>query len=1116
MNAKSNLVPTWWEQKSFKEFKAEYKNSERPLFFIGSGISRWMGLPDWKGLLISLAEYYESKKLDPATNLVNDVKSKLQEASKNPSTYKDVGSFIYKKFAKVSTHLWREALEHILNNPEIIKHPSEIHDTIIKLKWHRIITPNYDQLIELAAMRKQLKIGVAHPWNEEEMKKVETSSTPYIFKIHGDITDRTSQIILTEEDYDMLYSDHAPQDPEIENIFKRNLGSVLRTATTTLFMGYSHDDPYLKKLYSDAMIGAETSKVFALVERTGEDFEKRIDELSNNLKIKFISYSGDKHSELLEFLKYLSAPEATDAYYRQLLNVKKPTIIMLHCGGTISSSPKTSLEDSLSVVKKNSRYDKELVSFSTKLLNWYKNTYNSGNNLDIDIIWEILPEEFQMFSENATPELWNEMTKKIKNIIFKYFHAPEISEDTPMSKNEELKSLYNEENEQYKNEPNNNEDLQYTRFLSEFKNRYILGVIILFGTDTLAYLAPALSLSLQHLPCPIVITGANQSPKESGIDSTSQYFVTSDSWKNLMMSMYFLQCFGHRLREVFVCFGNTVHNCINLRKRAAEIVPSGHHLISNPSLEPFSYRNVSPYYQYMFKCIDGIFCNNYYVNNYTVMMNPDFRHIRHDALRPTPTQRMIGDNFSAVVQHVTVTPNFPLIDVKGMLSHQTDKIKLRAFLVEGYPSGTYPTYSDNNFTRMLNELYENGIPVILVSRYGILANQQEYDTIPLPNGVKVPVLPLFGVITETALPLMSIGISQISDSDWNIDDEPSIVVDKRIKLIKQKFADFFLERPNIITEELKNIFKKSERNLQLEKHYQELGQTDIAKKNAFKSRGEPFPNIPWANSENETSPLSFVTISHSDFKLLLSEFVRTFEQVGAGPDGYEVLYNVGFEIGIPLFKSYLPQKKVRTRSYIHFLDRIKEEREQMKEVVDFRLNEVSNLLTNSGIANVQTSGIKFPSSNDSETSSQNGNAFNFEISINRFGNREREDVKYAVMTFSDSEAEFFENLSGISNKQQDNITHLKDLEMEFKKLIRNTWQNSTQTIDWLILGIFKSIACGIAQYLRFDEMAVDSLLFKGVLNSLRQAVKVKIQAGDEEALIVEFSYYEKKLIDDIS
>src|ERR1044071_3367840 len=176
---------------------------------------------------------------------------------------------------------------------------------------------------------------------------------------------------------------------------------------------------------------AVRERVFALVPREGilETFEDRIQKLTKELQIKFITYSPDNHhQELLDFLKYFAEeqPNSFDSRYREIAHIRKPTVVMLHCGGTIGSKPGQTdyrNHDPLEVVTKYSRYDEGLHEFSKKLIRWYQTSYNSGEQLEIDVLWEILPVDSQMFSENASPELWDELRKKIESIIYKYFQG---------------------------------------------------------------------------------------------------------------------------------------------------------------------------------------------------------------------------------------------------------------------------------------------------------------------------------------------------------------------------------------------------------------------------------------------------------------------------------------------------------------------------------------------------------------------------------------------------------------------------------------------------------------------------------------------------------------------
>ena len=71
------------------------------------------------------------------------------------------------------------------------------------------------------------------------------------------------------------------------------------------------------------------------------------------------------------------------------------------------------------------------------------------------------------------------------------------------------------------------------------------GVLVIHGTDTMAYTAAALSFMLEHLNKPVLITGS-QMPLCR---------IRSDGFENLITSLILLQRFADRIAEVCVYFG---------------------------------------------------------------------------------------------------------------------------------------------------------------------------------------------------------------------------------------------------------------------------------------------------------------------------------------------------------------------------------------------------------------------------------------------------------------------------------------------------------------------------------------------------------------------------------
>lgn len=986
-------------------------------------------------------------------------------------------------------------------------------------------------------INKKCEFEVSNPWNNNCFNIEYDRDRRYVFKIHGDIQDQKSTIVLSEEDYAILYDE---EDIEHRK-FRRTLGSILRASGVLLFLGYGHNDANLRKLYTDEMVQAPKERSFALVPKEGnaESFEKRISELSKEMNIEFITYSKEENfEELREFLRYLSDPDSYDTKYTTISHARRATVVIVDCGGTIGSAEIDEFDDDnhsqvisgndsqpLKVRKKDSRFHPDLTTFSDRLLGWYQKSYNAGNDLRLDVKWEIMPMRYQMFSENATPGLWNEILRKVETVVFKYFYAPLLlgaetalppQYDTPRNDRERdlnrLRSLFEEEKKEYQlHFPN--EELSERRFISDFKSRYILGIVLLCGTDTLAYLVPAISFGLQHTPCPIIVTGANQPPDKSD-RARSFFYAESDAWRNVMTAFYFMQCFGHTLTDAFLCFGDTIHHGVNMRKTAVEMGPYSKNTDTSMTSEPFVFRNLSAQGQYMFRLIDGIFCNNYYsgglIDYFSLVGNQEdefkhLRHIRRDPLQQRGiTSRMKQDEFSSVVAHVKVSPSFPLIDVAGMAAGKSRKKPLRAILVEGFASGTYPTWEENNFSELLYDSLTHSIPVFLISQYGIKPMQQTYAT-ELVKGEDISVTHLYGITAETALPLLSIVVNSIEESEWTVGGlDKKELHSYRERLIRKKLNHFFAGRPNILTQELQYI-TQPDKLLEGQKYIgEEIAETNKSRVAQFRHRGQVF----LSGLEKD----GFVSMSKHDFLLLLNEIVRPFEMVGAGPDGFSILSDLGFELGIPLVQSYSKGKRTPRGLKTLFFARSSEERRTLLESANSVVAEIAALLMEINIAQLKVSSIEATSIEERKEHipAPPPHHFTFTVVIERPGHLDRGDEKYSAVSYSKGDADFFAKLAKGCNTDSLLNQHYAEVESDYDKLLQDKWKDRMRNLDWFLLGVFKGVTCGLAQLLRFDEIAIQAgpRSQPGHKRIFRQSAKCIVEAGDEYEFAVRYSYFE--------
>jgi L-asparaginase/Glu-tRNA(Gln) amidotransferase subunit D len=1105
------FIPTWYKQENFRAFHERYRaGDDFPLLFVGSGLSVRAGLPNWRELLQSLAGHHDA--LAPGHRILNEVAQRLESHDVDQTHYYEIGSMLEQAFLEdIGADGWRNALGHLLNGPELSK-DSEAHRLIAQLRWRRIITTNYDVLLERAAKAasRNRELRVVSPGdNDPFMDSMKHGNEDYILKIHGDVMDPRSTLVLSRTSFEQLYHrDNAN--------YRLVMATLLNSSSVILFLGYSHEDQYVRQLFNDELYRKFRSKIFTLVPREsrGSQFDARLQALTVDLQIRFITYSPDHHhQELLEFLDYFVGDNAEryDARYAELDTIRRPTVIMLHCGGTIGSEAEDaqdSVAQKLGVVRKESRYDPGLNAFSRRLLSWYQDSYNAGESAGPEILWEILPPEQQMFSENATPVLWNRLREKLERIIYKYFQAPVVHTAGAYSKEPRLGDIYDEEYDQYLRFPEPGEaELTEKRFRRDFTNRYVLGIIVLFGTDTMASAASALALSIQHLPCPVIITGANHPPEEA---TPGFFHAKSDAWANLMASLYFLQCFGHRLTEVLVCFGGTVHNSVNLRKRGTELIPSGRPGRVTRYTEPFSFRNLSLRGQYMFRLIDGMFCNNYYPNpvKYAEMIEGEkdefasLRHIRFDALEKEPRKEAEGQPFSTDVAYVEVSPCFPPLDVSQLVKNE-----IKVVLVQGYPSGTYPS-EDTTFSRFLRDAYAAGIPVVLVSRYGTLASQQVYAVSDLVM-TQSHVLPLYEIVAETALPLLSLVISAIPRNEWNAPGNPAQIISTRTHLIRQGVNAIFRDRPNILSLELKYVADKETMYKDLVAVLEEKSMKRAEQRGGAESRWARFPSEaaldPFLQARQDSYTDGFVAFARADVVALLDEFPGVFEKVEAGPDGLDALFNAGFGIGFRMwdsFKSRAADSWRDERDVHSSVDRFfrldasqRAKRVSRASEVTERICEVIGL---AGLAQIAKPSIAVRDVGSAVADSSAG-CFSLTVTFRRYQTGGRGDERYAVMTFSDGEREFFARLRAGCGEGGDVRAHNEQLRLLYKKLLRTTWMQATRTVDWLLLGIFKGVACGIAGFLGVDHQD---------LLDLRKRMKSKIGGGDEGYLSVSYEYYE--------
>lgn len=157
-----------YEEKLIHEIK-KYSSQGKLSIFVGAGVSRLSGFPSWNALVQSMADEigydYDSDSAGYAL-------FSPDELLKIPQIY----------YVEKGKDTYREKVEMgFRNNCKT----NIIHDLIMSLKPHHILTTNYDTLLEQAACKFGRNFSVINA--DHVVSKAET--TNYILKVHGDFSE---------------------------------------------------------------------------------------------------------------------------------------------------------------------------------------------------------------------------------------------------------------------------------------------------------------------------------------------------------------------------------------------------------------------------------------------------------------------------------------------------------------------------------------------------------------------------------------------------------------------------------------------------------------------------------------------------------------------------------------------------------------------------------------------------------------------------------------------------------------------------------------------------------------------------------------------------------------
>lgn len=263
------------------------------VLFIGSGISRWSGLPTWGGMIDQL-EQYVHKNGGSVTLLRAEVArgDLLQAASYG--------------FDQLSAHQIGEFVRQATRMG--VAKPHDIHRHIVSLGPRSFITTNYDALIEDALKLwhpdRFVRSAITNRHLTECAEIIGSRAKDFVFKPHGDVSDSQS-IILTREQYRQLL-------PGGEKSNALEALKMLLATRPVVYLGFGLRDPdfvYLRDLLANTFKGGTRDHYAIMADVEGGE----VTYWRKNYGIHLVGYqtsqgiNGDRdHSELLELLASVS------------------------------------------------------------------------------------------------------------------------------------------------------------------------------------------------------------------------------------------------------------------------------------------------------------------------------------------------------------------------------------------------------------------------------------------------------------------------------------------------------------------------------------------------------------------------------------------------------------------------------------------------------------------------------------------------------------------------------------------------------------------------------------------------------------------------------------------
>lgn len=199
-------------------------------FFVGAGLSRGAGFPDWEGLLVGMIDHGVNCQM-----ISDDKAAECRELATDQTKYLMLAEELKEVLGPTE---FKSFLEETFLRKDVQHRP--VHSLLVTLRKAKfIITTNYDVLIESAFAQAQIRPTVLKYYEAHAIQRQLHRRDSFVLKAHGDAETAAEEVVLTDKDYRRLLYQEPGYQSALQSIF---------TMYSVIFLGCSLDDPELHLL----------------------------------------------------------------------------------------------------------------------------------------------------------------------------------------------------------------------------------------------------------------------------------------------------------------------------------------------------------------------------------------------------------------------------------------------------------------------------------------------------------------------------------------------------------------------------------------------------------------------------------------------------------------------------------------------------------------------------------------------------------------------------------------------------------------------------------------------------------------------------------------------------